>query len=432
MKILVVDDDKFNLTIANDLMKKSHIECEVTLCNDPTEVQKLMEEKNFDIVFLDIVMPKMDGIQVLKQIRANPQYNNVQVLMLTSLTDNKSFEKCFENGADDYVNKPIKEVEFFARFKAAVKTRNNALMLKEMFDRIKKQNKELKELNKTLKDTQFHVIQKEKLAAIGELAAGVAHEINNPLGYLGSNLETLSKFVSRVQTMIKEYKEFIKNIESNEIVIEQHSISEGLCKINDTEKKLRINFVINELDEIIKDSRDGVNRVSKIVQSLQNFAKTGFEDEVAINDLNMIINEALLLLNNDLKDVATIEKKYGLIPQILCNRSQIGQVILSLITNSLQAIKSQNRLDGQISIETSQEGDMVCCSICDDGPGIEEDIINKIFNPFFTTKEIGSATGVGLSISHDIIVKRYNGEFNVESIPNKKTIFKFKLPAGTY
>lgn len=432
MKILVVDDHRFNLTIANDFIKKSNIECEVTLCNNPTEVQRLMEEKNFDIVFLDIVMPEMDGIDVLKQIRVNSQYDNVQVIMLTSLTDSDSFKKCFENGADDYVNKPIKEVEFFARFKAAIKTRNNVQMLKEMFERIKKQNKDLKQLNKTLKDTQFHMIQKEKLAAIGELAAGVAHEINNPLGYLGSNLETLSNFVLKIKKMIKEYRDLIENIDSKEKTIEKAHLSEIVLNIKDMEKRLKINFVMAELDEIIKDSIDGVNRVSKIVKSLQNFAKTGFDDEMAINDLNMIIDEAILILNSDLKNVATIEKKYSIIPQVLCNRSQIGQVILSLITNSLQAIRSQNRLNGKISIETFKERNMVCCKICDDGPGIEEGIINKIFDPFFTTKEVGSATGIGLSISHDIIVEKYNGKFNVESIPGKKTVFTFKFPVGDY
>ncbi|WP_459482178.1 response regulator [Clostridium saccharoperbutylacetonicum] len=427
MKILVVDDDRFNLTVANEFIQKSGIECEVTLCNDPIEVEGLMKEKNFDIVFLDIVMPKMTGIDVLKQIRRNQDYNNIQVIMLTSLTDSKSFKSCFENGADDYVNKPINQIDFFARFKAAVKTRNNALMLKEMFDRIKKQNKELLELNKTLKDTQFHVIQKEKMAAIGELAAGVAHEINNPLGYLGSNLETLAKFVPRIQTMIEEYRTFISK---QKTLVEDRDINEKISRIRDIEKQLKIDFVISEIGEIIKDSTDGVDRVSKIVGSLQSFAKTGFEDEMVLNDLNMIIDEAVLLLNNDLKRVAIIKKNYGGIPNIFCNKSQIGQVILNLITNSLQAISSQNRFDGEIIIETYRENNMVCCTISDDGPGIEDNIISKIFNPFFTTKEVGSATGVGLSISHDIIVKKYNGEFDVESIPNIRTKFKFKLPVG--
>lgn len=428
MKILVVDDDRFNLTVANNFIKETSIEYQVTSCNNPLEVKKLMDENNFDIILLDIVMPGMDGIDVLKQLRSNPEYDNVQILMLTSLTDSNSFKKCFEYGADDYINKPIKDVEFFARFKAAVKTRNNALMLKEMFERIKKQNKDLKELNKTLNDTQFHMIQKEKLAAIGELAAGVAHEINNPLGYIGSNLEVLSNFVLRIQRMITEYKELVQRVISNNNIMEINGINEIITNLKELETKLKVNFVLKELEEIISDSRDGVNRVSKIVKSLQNFAKTGFEDEMILNDLNIIIDEAILLLNNDLKNVARIEKKYGVIPNILCNRSQMGQVMLSLITNSLQAIRSQNRLDGEIIIETFKEKDMVCCSISDDGPGIEESVINKIFDPFFTTKEIGSATGIGLSISYDIIVKKYNGEFNVESIPGKKTVFTFKFP----
>ena len=430
MKILIVDDDKLNLTIAKEFIKKAPIECEVIICNDPIEVQSLMDEKQFDIVLLDIVMPKMDGIDVLKQIRANSEYDNVQILMLTSLTDSDSFKKCFEYGADDYINKPIKEVEFYARFKAAVKTRNNSLMLKEMFERIKKQNRDLKELNKTLKDTQFQMIQKEKLAAIGELAAGVAHEINNPLGYLGSNLETLSNFILRIQKINKEYGDLIDKIDSKGKTIEKSDLIEIIVGIKEMEKKLKINFVINELGEIIKDSTDGVKRVSKIVKSLQNFAKTGFDDEMSINDLNVIIDEAILILNGDLKKVATIEKRYGVIPKVLCNKSQIGQVILSLITNSLQAIRSQNRFDGNIIIKTFEEQDMICCEICDDGPGIEAHILNKIFNPFFTTKEVGSAVGVGLSISHDIIVEKYNGEFNVKSIPGKSTIFTFKFPTS--
>lgn len=428
MKILIVDDEKFNLSIANDFIKKSDIKCEVTLCNDSTEVENLVREKNFDIILLDIVMPKMSGIDVLKLIRSRTEYNNIQILMLTSLTDSDSFKKCFEYGADDYINKPIKEIEFFARLKAAIKTRNNAVILKEMFERIKKQNNELKVLNKTLQDTQFQMIQKEKLAAIGELAAGVAHEINNPLGYLGSNLETLVKFITRIQTMIVEYKDFIGIINSDEELIEEYNINDELSNIKEKEKKLKIDFVINEIGEIIKDSRDGVQRVSKIVNSLQNFAKTGYEDEMISNDLNIIADEAILLLRNDLKSIAKIEKEYGNIPYVVCNRSEVGQVLLSLLTNSLQAIKSQNREVGNITIKTFKEKDYVCCSVWDDGPGIEDNVLNKIFDPFFTTKEIGSATGIGLSISHEIIVKRHNGVFDVKSTLGEGSKFTFKIP----
>lgn len=428
MKILIVDDEKFNLSIANDFIKKSNIECEVTLCSESTEVEDLIREKNFDIILLDIVMPKMNGIDVLKLIRSRTEYNNIQILMLTSLTDNDSFKKCFEYGADDYINKPIKEIEFFARLKAAIKTRNNAVILKEMFERIKKQNNELKVLNKTLQDTQFQMIQKEKLAAIGELAAGVAHEINNPLGYLGSNLETLAKFIIRIQTIIVEYKDFIRIINSDEELIDDYNINDDLSSIKEKEKNLNIDFVINEIGEIIKDSRDGVQRVSKIVRSLQNFAKTGYEDEMISNDLNIIADEAILLLRNDLKSIANIEKEYDNISHVVCNRSEIGQVLLSILTNSLQAIKSQNREYGNIIIKTFREKNYVCCSIWDDGPGIENGILNKIFDPFFTTKEIGSATGIGLSISHEIIVKRHNGVFDVESIPGEGSKFTFKIP----
>jgi signal transduction histidine kinase len=428
MKILIVDDEKFNLVIANDFIKKTDIECEVTLCDDPLKVEAMFKENDFDIVLLDIVMPKNSGIDVLKQLRSNPEYNNVKIIMLTSLANDESFKTCFENGADDYIYKPIKEVEFFARFKAAVKTRNNAKMLKEMFERIKKQNKELKELNQILKDTQFQMLQKEKLAAVGGLAAGVAHEINNPLAYLGSNLETLSNFVSKIQVVDQEYRSFIEKLDLNKLCSEKDIVNKYILNIKELEKNFKIDFVISEIGEIINDSKDGINRVSKIVQSLQNFAKTGFEDKVGLYDLNMIIDESILLLNSDLKNVGTIEKRYGLTPLMLCDKSQIGQAILSLITNSLQAIKGQKRVDGEIIIETFQEGNMICCRICDDGPGIDENIKNKIFNPFFTTKEVGSAMGVGLSISYDIIVKKYNGEFMFESILGKKTIFTIKLP----
>lgn len=179
MNILVDDDEKLNLMIAKDYINSIFDKGNVILCGSPYEVMGILADQEIDIVLLDIVMPGMTGIEVLQFIRDKREYNNIQVVMLTSMSDKELFKKCFEMGADDYILKPIDLTEFSARLKAAVKTRSNTLILKEMFEQIKTQNKELKELNKKLEDTQFHMIQKEKLASIGELAADVAHEIYN-------------------------------------------------------------------------------------------------------------------------------------------------------------------------------------------------------------------------------------------------------------
>ena len=157
LKIVIADNESIIRMDLKEMLEEAGHEV-VGECFNGLKAIELTQRLKPDLVIMDIKMPEMDGIHVLKQIRSNPEYDNVQILMLTSLTDSDSFKKCFEYGADDCINKPIKDVEFFARFKAAAKTRNNALMLKEMFERIKKQNKDLKELNKTLKDTQFHMI----------------------------------------------------------------------------------------------------------------------------------------------------------------------------------------------------------------------------------------------------------------------------------
>lgn len=429
MNILVVDDEKLNLFIARDYINSIMEKCNIILCSSPNAVMGFLETEEIDIVLLDIVMPGMSGIDVLESIRDRKEYNNIQVIMLTSLGDKESFKKCFEMGADDYILKPIDLTEFSARLKAAVKTRSNTLILKEMFEQIKTQNQELKELNKRLEDTRFHMIQKEKLASIGELAAGVAHEINNPIGFIGSNLETMGNFVAKIMNVVGSYKEFVNSVKP--FSGDSTKLKEQIERLENTERKNKLDFIVNDLQDIIKDSRDGIERISKIVQSLKGFARTGLEDEKNYNDLNKIIDEALLIVRNEAKYTIDIENKQGEIPEILCNKGQIGQVILNILLNAIQAIKSQERTGrGCIIVETLLEGKHVCCRITDDGPGIKKEIIGKIFDPFFTTKDVGRGTGLGLSISFDIIVKKHSGEFFVSSEPGKGAAFTFKLPIG--
>ncbi|MFA9465054.1 MAG: response regulator [Velocimicrobium sp.] len=418
MKILVVDDDKLNLKIAEDYLNKFFSEYDVQICQQPELVMKILEIEEIDIILLDILMPKISGIEILKKIRADSCYKDIQILMFTSMTDDESFMSCFEFGADDYLKKPIEQTVFKARISAAANTRNNLMELHELYQKKKTQNIELKNVNAQLKDMQFILIQAEKLAAIGELAAGVAHEINNPIAYVGSNLETISNYLFKMRDFIEM---IYKSIDpSNEALY---------CMMQESYKKNKINFIMEDIEGLIKDSKDGIQKVTEIVKSLRNFARTGLENEMNQCALGEILEQVLLIVRNEAKYVVDVTISSFDNLDVYCNRSQIGQVFLNILINAIQAIKEQNRTDlGQVSIQVFKSEEYACISIKDDGPGISEENLSKIFNPFFTTKDVGQGTGLGLSISYDIIVKKHNGIFDVKSIIGEGSEFIVKLP----
>jgi len=429
LRILVVDDEKLNLVIASDLIQKVFNNKEVFLCSNPQDTINMIRKHSIDILLLDIVMPVTSGIQVLKDIRQTGLFNDIQIIMLTSLEDEESFKTCFDLGADDYIKKPINLNEFSSRIKAAIKTREHTLKLKE--------------LNKKLNETQLYMIQKEKMASIGELAAGIAHEINNPIGYVNSNLETLTSYMQKIVEAIGLYKEFaekssqaegkLRNVELdlNESALSTltENVTEEYRLLKERIKKIKLDYILDDLNSLITDSREGIEKVIKIVQSLKSFARTGFEDKLVYNSLEEIINEAIIIVKNESKYFVDIERIFAKVPEIQCNKGQLGQVILNVLVNAIQAIKTEKRNDrGKIIIETGYTKKYIYCSIKDDGPGIPENIIHRVFDPFFTTKEVGEGTGLGLSISYDIIVKKHKGELLVKNNIEKGACFTIKLP----
>ena len=428
MNILVVDDEKFNLRIAQELIETNIADSRVFLCSIPEEVLQKLEDNHIDIILLDIIMPRITGIDMLKSIRSKIKYNNIQIIMFTGMTDKASFKTCFENGANDFINKPIDFTEFVARMSASVRARKNILALKEMNHTITTQYHKLHAITQTLKDTQFNLIQKEKLAALGEIAAGIAHEINNPMGFISSNLDTMNRYLQKIRELIIIYRNFVQlasdeHIPGADRMREQKSIA-------DIERKLKIDFILNDLTTIIQESRIGVDRVTKIVQSLRNLERTGTENEMVYNDLTPITEEALLIVKHETQFVADIDKQITSPLYVLCNKGQIGQVLLSILLNAIQAVKSLNRESlGKISIKAYRSDEYVICKISDDGPGIKEEHLSRIFDPFFTTKDVGSGVGLGLSVAYDIIVKKHNGELIVDSEFGKGTSFTIKLPA---
>lgn len=425
MKILIVDDSKFNCEQAKKAFEYNKINCDFQTCTSESIALKIVESEEIDIIMLDINMLNMTGFKVLEQLRSNANYKDILIIiMCTLLSDMEYMSKGFELGANAFINKPIESIEFPARLKDTIKMKINQLALKDAIKMLESKNDSLISTTLKLKEMQFQLIQREKLSAIGELAAGVAHEINNPLGYISSNHETLSKFLKSIKTIIVEYRNLINKIDNNS---QYAGLIDDINKVKEDEGLLNINFILEDIDDLMNDSRDGIQSVSKIVKSLRNFARTDNEGERNYYNVNDIIDEILVVIKNEWKYSIIIKKIYGDSTDIYCNRSQIGQVILNLIINSIQEIKEHNK-EGTITVTTCSDDNYIYTSIGDNGPGIKEDLLSKIFNPFFTTKDVGKGTGLGLSISHDIVVNKHKGEIYVKSEVGKGTNFTIKLP----
>lgn len=296
---------------------------------------------------------------------------------------------------------------------------------KNMEEKIINKNNELHQTLNQLKFTQSKLISQEKMAGIGQLAAGVAHEINNPLGFVISNMETLEKYVTRFQTIIEAYQVLKKDQQNN------GDLKESIEEIHHLEKSSRLAFILDDLQAIFAESKDGLERISKIVEGLRFFSRATQKDEFEHYCLNEGIKNTLIVAKNEIKYQANVVENLSSLPPIAAIGGQINQVLLNIIMNAVQSIKEKTFSpyeEGIIHIETYHKDGYVYCLIKDNGLGMKENVIQKIFDPFFTTKEVGEGTGLGLSISHEIIVTKHQGEINVESIIGEGALFTIKLP----
>ncbi len=284
---------------------------------------------------------------------------------------------------------------------------------------------ELEKSNKELKETQSQLVQSEKLASIGQLAAGVAHEINNPVGFIASNFETLENYMKKIKKLLQMYGELLEEIEASE----KTELLDKANTIGKSQNDMKIDFILKDLPGLFNDSREGIDRVTGIVQNLRDFSRIDQPGSLDKYNINDGIKATLVVAQNEIKYDADIKTELSEVPIILCKAGQINQVLLNILMNAAQAINSQKRNNrGSITIRTYSTDDNVVCEISDDGPGIEPDKLPKIFDPFFTTKPVGKGTGLGLSVSYDIIVLKHNGKLIVDSHVNEGTKFTIKLP----
>jgi signal transduction histidine kinase len=276
---------------------------------------------------------------------------------------------------------------------------------------------ELKETMEKLKKTQNQLIRSEKLAGIGQLAAGVAHEINNPTSFIMSNMSTMRNYISEFFNYIDSMEKLVTT--SGHGSPEAMKIQEEIRHIINSQDYC---YLKDDLPGVIEESLSGLHRIKTIVTNLLSFASSS-ESERSIVDLNMEIKSALLLLENEISRKGHVVKNLGNLPKTVANSHQLRQMFVNLILNAIQAIEA----DGIITITTEVKNNYIRIEISDNGVGIPPDDIKNIFNPFFTTREIGSGVGLGLSIAYRII-ESHNGNIDVQSELEHGTTFTIRLP----
>ncbi|WP_321801927.1 histidine kinase [Burkholderia sp. BCC1988] len=277
--------------------------------------------------------------------------------------------------------------------------------------RLEQEKDEQRRLLRALEETHVQLLQSEKLASIGQLAAGVAHEINNPIGFISANLNTLRTWVRSLLDVIAAHEAVLPQLEP--------AARDALTALRGAAD---LDYVRDEIVTLIDESIDGAVRVRRIVQDLRDFSRPG-SGEWSVADIHAGLESTLNVVHNELKYKADIVREYGDLPLVECLPSQLNQVFMNLLVNAAHAMPTR----GVITIRTSSDGEQVSIAISDTGTGMTPDIVRRIFDPFFTTKPVGQGTGLGLSVSHGI-VERHRGTIDVTSEPGRGTTFRVRLP----
>ncbi len=415
LKILVIDDDEVDRMTVLRALKSGEPNAQVDEADSAAIASSLMVDGDYACALLDYNLPDGDGLTVLKSIRDLGILT--PVVMLTGQTDEKMIVELMRAGASDYLSKNSLSSETLLHcVHTAIRLYQANEEKRRAEEALKKSHAQLQEAHRHLQESHEQLLQSEKLASIGQLAAGVAHEINNPVGYVYSNLGTLQEYADGLCQMLESYEQLESLIPED---------TPDLQRLKDLKVRLDVDYLKDDVRNLVSESREGIARVKGIVQDLKDFSHVD-EAEWQWADLHRGLDSTLNIVNNEIKYKAKVVKEYGELPSIECLASQLNQVFMNLLVNAAHAIEEQ----GVITIRTGTEGDdKVWVEISDTGSGITAENMKKIFDPFFTTKGVGKGTGLGLSLSYGIINK-HGGTINVDSEVGKGTTFKILLPVS--
>ncbi len=399
MKVLIVDDSAVMRRLLRSSLQKW--EYEVVEAQDGARAWELFQRERFPLVLTDWLMPELDGLELTRRIRASELPSYVYIILLTAKSEKEDLVAAMDAGADDFLAKPFDPDEL------RVRMREGKRMI-ELESKLAEQNRELRM-------TQAALVQSEKLASLGQLAAGMAHEINNPVAYVTNNLAVLKRDVRAVVEVLQAYRRGAEVL--------ARAAPPLAAELAELEAASDLAWIEENLPRLFASSLEGLGRVRNIVQNLREFARLDSADLDAL-DLNAALTSTLGVLAREVQEKQlAVETHFGQLPPVVCRPGKIHQVFHNLLLNAIQASEPR----GSLEVRTAVERDQALVEVQDHGCGIAAEHLPRLFEPFLTTKAVGRGAGLGLAICYGI-VREHGGAIEVDSQPGRGSTFRVRLP----
>ncbi|HYY93146.1 MAG TPA: ATP-binding protein [Pyrinomonadaceae bacterium] len=404
-RILIVDDEEILRSLLAAQLSESYI-CDTAA--NYNEAVSLLGRQAYSLVITDMIMPGLGGIELLREVVA--RFPDTGVIIVSGVDRSQRVRDALRQGAFDYLIKPFDCDALELSVERALERRALVRDARRYKRDLERSNAELRETNARLERLQAQIVQSEKMASLGQLAAGIAHELNNPSGFIYGNMQMLGECVQGLERLLAFY-------EGARLAPGDEAAAHALKDEVDYEHTL------GDLHAIIADCREGAERIRDVVQNLRTFSRLD-EAEFKKVDIHDGIESTLRLLSRYFSSGAvTLRREYGLLPPVDCYAGQLNQVWMNLLANAAHAVQD----GGSVSVATESRGDCVVVRVRDTGCGIAPENLPRVFDPFFTTKPVGEGTGLGLSVTYGI-VERHGGRIEVESRLGEGTVFTVMIP----
>jgi signal transduction histidine kinase len=423
--ILIVDDNSTNLSVLSQALKQ--VGLKVRMAMDGISAINIAQQQSPELILLDVQMPGIDGFETCIRLKAESSTQVIPIIFMTALADADSKVKGLSLGAVDYITKPFDEQEVIARVNIHLQLRQLTKTLEQknaqlqqwtedLEQRVAERTTELSQALQTLQQSQLQLIQSEKMSALGQLVAGVAHELNNPIGCIVSNLAPAFEYVADLTNAIEFYQQFYP---------------EAAPKLQEALGDVDIEFVLEDLPKLLNSMKLGADRIKDVSISLRNFSRSD-ATKVWVN-LHDGLESSLTILRHRLKGGSDrpeikVVKHYGDIPAMECYAGLLNQVFMNLLANAIDALEESFPATPQISIHTEVVNQHIRVRISDNGIGMSAETQQKAFHQLFTTKAVGKGTGLGLSIARQIVEEKHGGRITFTSEANQGTEFAIVLP----